>query len=92
MNHISDICPLSKSEDRLQSLHGTEDHVLNRVETIFTTETRRTENEPHAYTAEVFVEQLDIAVNHFQNKQFVVVWFHTAAEVQACVTNTRSPQ
>lgn len=64
------------------------DHALNRVETTLNTETRQTENESRAYTAEVFVQQLDIAVNHFQNEQFVVVWFHTAAEIQACVPNT----
>jgi len=41
-----------------------------------------------AYTAKVFVEQLNITVNHFQDKQLVVACFHTAAEVQTRIPST----
>ena len=47
-----------------------------------------TNNMLSAYTAKVFVEQLNITVNHFQDKQLVVACFHTAAEVQTRIPST----
>ena len=46
----------------------------------------------HAYASKVFVQQFYITMYHFQNKQLIVIRFHTAAEVQACISSTEQMQ
>lgn len=40
------------------------------------------------YAAEVFVEQLDVAVDDLQCDQFIILVLNGTAEIQTCVSTT----
>ena len=49
-------------------------------------------DQSETYTAKVLIEQFDIAVNHFECEEFIIVRLHTTAKIQASISERRKPQ